>query len=237
MSSSKSLSFKGNEPLQSQYIGDVVYAALGNAVAGDAQWSALTITDPFDLPDVVVAASLSGVAHTKVSAAGKSYEIQGNAVDEALNGVSAQLEADNEPMCDFNFEDFEEGVENFKNAFGNANVGSVANTKYLNPELHLSDKQYIQAIAYFNAISENWSNKQKSCSFVSIRLSVDSVAKAHGEKSEAMTEALDLFTTAVKDLNNAIQKSNKNNALVLAIVNKADNSRVRRDTPEPSKVK
>ncbi|XP_073816552.1 ATPase H(+)-transporting accessory protein 2 [Musca autumnalis] len=235
LSTPKSLSFKGNEPLQSQYIGDVVFASLGNAVAGDAQWSGLTIADPFNLPKIVVAASLSGVAHSKVSGAGKSYEIQGSSVDEALNGVSAQLEADNEPVCDFNFEDLEEGVASFKSAFGDVQVDAVQNTKYLNSELHTADKQFVQAIAYINAAANNLAKLQNSCSFVSIRLSADSVAKAHGEKSEAMTEALDLFTTAVKNLNTAAQKANNNGALVLSIVNKSENSRAKRDAPEPGK--
>ncbi|XP_013117089.1 ATPase H(+)-transporting accessory protein 2 [Stomoxys calcitrans] len=235
LSTPKSLSFKGNEPLASQYIGDVVYASLGNAVAGDAQWSALTIADPFNLPKVVVAASLNGVAHSKVSGAGKSYEIQGNSVNEALNGVSAQLESDNEPVCDLDFEDFEEGVATFKSVFGDAaKVDSVEKTKYLNPELHSADKQFVQTIAYVNAAADNLPNMQKSCNFVSLRLSADSVAKAHGEKSEAMDEALDLFTSAVKKLNSAAQKANNNEALVLAIVNKSDKSRAKRDTPDPA---
>ncbi|XP_061396590.1 ATPase H(+)-transporting accessory protein 2 [Musca vetustissima] len=233
LSTPKSLSFKGNEPLQSQYVGDVVYASLGNAVAGDAQWSGLTIADPFNLPKVVVAATLTGVAHTKVSGAGKSYEIQGNSVKEALNGVSAQLEADNEAVCDLDFDDLEEGVANFKSLFGDVEVAAVENTKYLNSELHSADKQFVQAIAYINAAADNLAKLQKSCNFVSIRLSADSVAKAHGEKSEAINEALDLFTSAVKNLNTAAQKVNNNGALVLSIVNKSENSRAKRDVPQP----
>uniref|UniRef100_A0A1L8EF20 Putative renin receptor n=1 Tax=Haematobia irritans TaxID=7368 RepID=A0A1L8EF20_HAEIR len=235
LSTPKSLSFKGNEPLASQYIGDVVYASLGNAVAGDAQWSALTIVDPFNLPKVVVAAALNGVAHSKIAGAGKSYEIQGNSVREALNGVSAQLEADNEPVCDFDFEDFEEGVAAYKSVFGDANIEAVAKTQYLNPELHSADKQFVQTIAYINAMADNLAHIPKSCNFIAVRLSSDSVAKAHGEKSEAMNEALDLYTNAVKKLNTAVQKANNNEALVVSIVNKSEKSRSKRDTPEPNK--
>ncbi|KAI8115292.1 hypothetical protein FF38_03812 [Lucilia cuprina] len=237
LSTPKSLSFKGNEPLQSRDVGDVLYASLGNAVAGDSQWSGLTIVDPFNLPKGVIAVSLDGVEHTKVSGAGKTYPVQGNTVEQSLNGVSAQLEADSEPVCDISFENVEEGKLSFKNTIGDVEIPAVANTKYLNGDLHTADKQFLESIAYVNAIADNLVNMEKSCNYVAIHLFVDAVAKAHGENSEAVNEALELFSTAVKRVNTAAQKSSNNEALVVVVVNKADaNSRSKREVaPSDSK--
>ncbi|KAM7362218.1 ATPase H(+)-transporting accessory protein 2 [Cochliomyia hominivorax] len=237
LSSPKSLSFKGNEPLQSSDIGDVLYASMGNAVAGDCQWSGLTINDPFNLAKGVVAIFLDGIKHSKVSSAGKTYPVAGNAVEQSLNGVIAQLEADNEPVCDISFEQLEDGKVSFRNTIGNVEIPAIANTKYLNADLHTADKQFLESLAYVNAIANNLVSMEKSCNFISIRLYIDAIAKAHGEDSEAVNEALELFSTAVKHLNNAAQKSSNNEALVAVVVNKADgNSRSKREVaPKDSK--
>lgn len=233
LSTPKSLTFKGTEPLQSQYVGDFIYAALGNAVAGAARWSGLTINDPFNMPSKVVAIALSGAENSKLSATGKTFDIEGSSVEPALNGVSAQLEADNDPVCDINFENFADGIESFNSVLGDVKVTPIVNTKYLSSELHSCDKQYLQSIARMRALGDNFGNLAKTCSLVVVRLSVECVTKAHGEKSEAMSEAMELFTSASKALSNAAQKSSNNEALVFAVVNKVDNLRAKREALTP----
>lgn len=232
------MSFKGNEPLQSSNVGDVLYASMGNAVAGDCQWSGMTICDPFNLAKGVIAVFLDGFKKTKVAGAGKTYPVEGNSVEQSLNGVVAQLEADNEPVCDISFEQLEDGKLSFKNTIGDVEIPAIANTKYLNADLHSADKQFLESLAYVNAIANNLVSMEKSCNFISIRLFVDAVAKAHGEESEAVNEANDLLLTTLKHLNDAAQKSSNNEALVVFIANKADaNSRNKRDVaPKDAKV-
>ncbi|TMW54049.1 hypothetical protein DOY81_000835 [Sarcophaga bullata] len=233
-SSPKSLLFKGNEPIKTSVIADVFYASLGNAVNGD-NWSGMIVEDPFQMPKAALAISLDGVAHSKVSSAGKTYPVEGNTVEQSLNGVVAQLEADNEPVCSIDFEQHEEGVIAFKNTVGDVEVPAIAKTKYLNADLHIDDKQYLESLAYLSAIADNFANLQKSCNFMNIRLSLEAVVKAHGENSEAVSEALDLFYSIAKQLNDGAQKSSNNAALVGVIVNKADNnSRRKRDTVAPT---
>lgn len=221
--------FKGNEPIKTSVIGDVFYASLGNAVNGD-NWSGMIVEDPFQMAKGALAISLDGVAHSKVSSAGKTYPVEGSSVEQSLNGVVAQLEADNEPVCSIDFEQHEEGIVAFKNAIGDVEVPAIAKTKYLNPDLHIDDKQYLESLAYLTAIADNFANLQKSCNFMNIRLSIEPVVKAHGENSEAVSEALDLFYSVAKQLNDGAQKSSNNGALVGVIVNKAEsNSRRKRD--------
>lgn len=222
LSSPKSLLFKGNEPLPSSDVGDVIAASMGNSVAGDSKWPGLIIEDPFNPARGSIVCVLNGVASSKVASAGKTYKLDGNTVEQSLNGLSAQLEADNEPVCDINFEQFDEGVASFKNAIGDVEIPDITKTQYLNADLHEADKQYLESISYCNAIAENLATMQKSCIFVNIRLSVDGIAKAHGEQSEAVREAAQLYGKCIKDLNASAQKSSSNNALVVAIVNKAD---------------
>lgn len=105
------MNFTGAEPISSEDLGDVIYASLGNGLSGDAKWPCLNILDPFNLPENVVTIRLDGVTNSKLSAIGKkSYQLEGHRVEDSLNAVADQLEADNEPVCVMNFENFEEAV-------------------------------------------------------------------------------------------------------------------------------
>uniref|UniRef100_A0A1A9Z8A3 Uncharacterized protein n=1 Tax=Glossina pallidipes TaxID=7398 RepID=A0A1A9Z8A3_GLOPL len=231
LNSPKSLKFTGTEPISSEDLGDVIYASLGNGLSGDAKWPCLNILDPFNLPENVVTVRLDGVTNSKLSAIGeKTYQLEGHRVEDSLNAVADQLEADNEPVCVMNFENFEEAIENFNAFVGNVKVDSVSSI-YLKPELHIGDKQYLSSIAYINAMAGNMDTLLKKCKFLSVSLSVDSVAKGHGEKSVAMIEALDIFATVAKNVNIGAEKYRNKQTLVLGIVKKTDNTRAKRQAP------
>ncbi|GBP88622.1 WD40 repeat-containing protein SMU1 [Eumeta japonica] len=173
---------EATEAIQSDEIGEVVYVALGNAVSGDSQWSGLNIADPFNLPKEVIIVSIDGAENSKISATGKTYPLQGNTVEQSLNGAISQLDAD-------------------------------------------------------DTIADNLPNKKKSCKCLYISLFFDDVSKSHGKNSEAVSEALDLASTAVKNLNTAAQKSSNKEALVAIAVNRANgNSRSKREVaPDDAK--
>lgn len=237
MNSPKSLSFKDNEPIQSHEIGEVLYASLGNAVSGDSQWSGLNIVDPFNMPKRAIIVSIDGIDHSNISAVGKTYALHGNTVEQSLNGVITQLEADNDPVCAFTFDQFEE-EKSLNNIFGDLKVPPIANTKYLNANLHTSDRQCLENIAYLNAVADNLADFQSSCKLIYLGLSFDDLVKLHGKHSEAVREAMDLTSIAIKKLNTAALKHSNNEALVVIAVNKADgNSRNKREiAPDDAKV-
>lgn len=77
----------------------------------------------------------------------------------------------------------------------------------MNPSLHSADKQFLQEIGYINGAAEHLAEMAKPSNVLLIRVSVDGVAKAHGEKSVAMDEAKKLLSTAISHLLAASQKS------------------------------
>lgn len=114
LNSPKAISFKGNDPLNSHYVGDVLYAAMGNSVAGDCDWNGLTISDPFNLAKGVIAVHVEGLSHVTAAGNVKSYELVGSNAGNSLNALAAELEAANEPVCDINFDQYDEGVSNLE---------------------------------------------------------------------------------------------------------------------------
>lgn len=72
---------------------------------------------------------------------------------------------------------------------------------------------------------------QKASNFVIFRLSLEPIAKAHGEKSDAMLEASKLVSNGISQIT---QKSSNNDALVVVITNKSTGIRTKRDALLPN---
>ncbi|ALC48044.1 VhaM8.9, partial [Drosophila busckii] len=235
LNSPKAISFKGNSPLNSRYVGDVLYAAMGNAIVGDSDWSGLTINDPFNLAKGVIAIHVDGISHITTAGNAKTYELYGSNTGHSLNSLAAELEAINEPLCDINFEQHDEGVQAFKSCFGDFETVTAKPTKHLNPELHSSDKQFLKEVGFINAASENLAEMLKPSNILLIRLSVEGIAKAHGEKSIAMDEANKLLSTAIGRLLAAAQKSSDSVLFVQSTDKDAANARSKREAVDPNK--
>ncbi|KAH8417313.1 hypothetical protein KR222_008704, partial [Zaprionus bogoriensis] len=233
LNSPKAISFKGNDPLNSRYVGDVLFAAMGNSVVGDSDWSGLTINDPFNLAKGVIAVHVEGLSHVTTAGNVKSYELVGSNAGNSLNALAAELEAANEPVCDINFDQYDEGVQAFKACFGASDAPAAKPTKHLNPTLHNADKQFLQEIGFINSASENLAEMLKPSNVLIIRLSVDGIAKAHGEKSVALDEANKLLSAAIGRLLAAAQKSS-DSVLFVQSTDKDASSRAKRDVIEPS---
>ncbi|XP_068155680.1 ATPase H(+)-transporting accessory protein 2 [Drosophila tropicalis] len=235
LNSPKAISFKGNDALESAYIGDVLYAAKGNAVTGDSKWGGMRINDPFDLAKGVIAVHVQGVSHVTTSGNAKTYELVGSHTDSSLNALAAELEASNEPVCDINFEQYDSGVQSFKSCFGDFEAVAANPTKNLNPALHNADKQFLQEIGYINAAAENLAEMLKPSNVLIIRLSVDGIVKAHGEKSVAVDEANKLLSAAIGRLLASAQKSSDSVLFVQSTDKDASSnlSRARREVLQP----
>lgn len=120
-------------------------------------------------------------------------------------------------------------MQAFKACFGEFESPAAKPTKHLNPTLHNADKQFLQEIGFINSASENLAEMLKPSNVLIIRLSVDGIAKAHGEKSVAVEEANKLISAAIGRLLAAAQKSSDSVLFVLS-TDKDANSRSKRDT-------
>ncbi|KAH8232308.1 hypothetical protein KR032_003971, partial [Drosophila birchii] len=225
----KGISFKGNDALESQSVGDVLYAAMGNAVVSDSAWSGMTINDPFNLAKGVILVHVSGISHVTTAGNVKSYELTGYNTDSALYGLSADLEAANEPVCDINFEQFDNGVQAWKSCFGDFEAPAAKPTKNLNPSLHSADKQFLQEVGFINAAADHLAEMAKPSNVLLLRVSVNGVAMAHGEKSVAMDEANKLLSAAISRLLAASQKSSDSVLFVQSTEKDVAVSRAKRD--------
>ncbi|XP_030370005.1 renin receptor [Scaptodrosophila lebanonensis] len=234
LSSPKGISFKGNDALDSYNVGDVLYASLGNAVNGDSNWSGMTFSDPFNLAKCIIAVHVQGTRHIATTGASKTYDLVGSSTSNSLNGLAAELEAANEPVCDINFEQYEDGIQAFKSCFGDFEAPAAKPTKHLNPSLHSADKQFLQEIGYINAASENLADMLKPSNVLLVRLSVEGIAKAHGDKSEALDEANKLISAAIGRLLVAAQKSSGSVLFVQTTDEEVSSSRTKRDAVPPN---
>lgn len=117
------------------------------------------------------------------------------------------------------------------------NIAKAFNVQHLNGELHTADKLFLQNVAYINTLAENFSKLQNDCNIAFVDIFVDAIAKAHGENSKAMAEAITLLAEALKNVNVASQKVNQKNSLILAITNKEDSNRYKRDAQSSNEVR
>jgi len=228
LSTPKSLSFKGNDVLRSNDVGEVLSAAMGNPVSGDAQWGGLIINDPFNLPKGIVAVLIEGTNHISMDANIKSYDIDGSSSYESMNAVSEELEASNVKVCDINLDEIDETVTKFEECFGDVAVPTIE-SKTLEANANNADKQFLQSLGYMHAAASGLLDMKKSSNFLVFRVSLNSVIKEHGEKSEQVMEAQKLLANAIDELNGAAQKSSKNEALVVAIAHKFTERRSKRE--------
>ncbi|KAH8278660.1 hypothetical protein KR018_006653 [Drosophila ironensis] len=230
LNSPKGISFKGSEALESSSVGDVLYASLGNAVIGDSNWNGLNIDDPFTLAKGVIVVHVEGTGHVTTADPAKTYKLVGSGIGASLNGLVAELKASDEPVCDINFAEYDDGVKAWKSCFGDDVVVNPADdVNYLTPELHLADKLFLDQIRYINAAAANLGNMAKPSNVLLVRVSLEGVVKAHGKKSQALDEANKMLSTAIKSLLFAARKSSDAVLFVCTSEQEPSVSRTKRD--------
>lgn len=95
----------------------------------------------------------------------------------------------------------------------------------------MEDKSFLKQIAFLHALRDKLPLFNNSThTFVTIRLSLKSVAKVHGENSPAFNEAVKLLSDALEKFLNAFKKaySDTDNGLLTFIANEPDHNRSKR---------
>lgn len=248
--SPKALLFKGTEGLNGKDVGDVMKASLGNTVSGDANWSGLTIVDPFEIPKRTVAVYIDGTDDIHTNDKVKSYPIRGD-VEDAINVWSTDLKFSNSDVADIDLNQIDEAVSlrvitsfffysylfkilSYKNMFSetpNLEIAMKSN-KNLKPELHSEDKEFLQIKELFSNIALKYQVENNRKSLMILRASLLPIAKAHGEKSAAMTEARKLIAESINNLFETIKHSD-GKVFLVAIAAKNEVGRSKRAVEPP----
>lgn len=113
---------------------------------------------------------------------------------------------------------------NYRQCFGDVSAPAQVESQFLDAT---TDKQFLQTLAYLNAAA----NKLNSNTKLFVSVSLDSIVKSHGEKSEAMAEAKKLLSKAITNLNAAAQKASDNVLVVAATSQDGAVKRQKRATP------
>ncbi|XP_055380968.1 ATPase H(+)-transporting accessory protein 2 [Condylostylus longicornis] len=202
-----SLLFKGNDRLDSNYIGDVLGASLGLYIDADTKWSGLFIDNPFEFPKGVINVMVEGVKGINLSQKAKTFPLTGGDSIDSLNTISSTVEALNSPTINVDLNRGLDSLLTYTDVLGNLQIPTTA--KYvgnLKPETYPEDKLFLQQIAAIKALSNKLSDIQNKPTLINIRLSLKSIIEAHGPKSPAVAEALKLISKTVEDFS---EKSNK----------------------------
>lgn len=218
----KALAFKGSEELSAEHVGQVLYAALGNDVSG-IEWSGMIVKDPFNMPEGLVVVSVQGLSSLGLSNA-KTYPLEGKIGTDEFAIVAEQFNDNHEAVCNLNFNNFEQARNAYSICFTNSEVPAMPETKNLKYE-NAEDKQFLQTLGYIKAAGSQLTANKK----LLINLSVKSLIKVHGEKSEAIDEAKKLLTTTLNELNVEAKKVSEN-ILVAAVSSQGVASRKKRET-------
>lgn len=110
MKSPKSVSFKGNDRLDSESLADVFAATLGFSVTHPSEWSGLYINDPFNPASGVVTVVVDGVEEFNHVTNEKtySYELIGSGAQESLDSLVFRVLEQNAEAIDL---DLTQGFE------------------------------------------------------------------------------------------------------------------------------
>jgi len=229
-----SLKFSGDEALDSQYTGDVLSATLGNSIVTDANWAGLVIKNPFSLAKGIVALVIDGSDHVDVGQNAMSYALVGGQGGNSIKAFTNEMESNNVPVCDIDFEHFKLGVTEYKSCFGNVQEPETENTAQLKPTSNAIDKEFLKAIGYINAAAGKLNDMVRISNIVVFRVPLHKVARDHGEKSEATKEALQLLANTILKLKQSAGNAAQSDAVVVVVSEKTSGLRYKREVLPPN---
>lgn len=230
-----SLSFKSDEKLDSESLGDVVAASLGHCVDDEApRWNGLFINDVFSLPQCAMVVIVQGVDSLNFNSKVKTYPMVGSSSEESMNAVSSELESAGIQTCSIAFDQSSDALSSITDCFGEtpAQVAPLKATNSLKPELHSEDKDYLTQMAYLKDLFSKHSTCNSRPNLLTVRISLEPIAKAHGEKSPALADARKLLTNLLEESSAGIGDS-----LVIVATEKAELHRAKREAVSEDKVK
>lgn len=103
------MTFKGNDALSSESLGDVLAATIGYSTVHPSDWTGLYITDPFNPARGVVALLVDGIDKLNLDGAKPiTFEVDGNDDDESLDSLLFRVQEHNSAAVDL---DLVQGLE------------------------------------------------------------------------------------------------------------------------------
>jgi len=152
----------------------------------------------------------------------------GSSSEESMNAVSSELESSaGVQTCSIVFDQSSDARSNIADCLGEVPSQAVPlkSTNSLKPELHSEDKDFLTQLFYIKEMLGKHLTCSKGPTVLTVSLSLDPIAKAHGEKSAAMAEAKKLIASVLEEGSAAAG----DDYLVLVAAEKAELNRAKRE--------
>ncbi|XP_076754218.1 ATPase H(+)-transporting accessory protein 2 isoform X1 [Xylocopa sonorina] len=244
--SPNSVLFSGNEEVEQSLLKEVLAAGLGFTVKLRGIWSGISITDPFSLPEAVVAIVIEGVDSIDVPR-GKRFPLNVNEVEETTwQALRERLEErdNNNTLVRISLGD---GLD----ALGQSALGELKPTPIDETSLRAlnlrkeEDRKFLEEVQLLHAIAKKAPSAIKPDSKSDIYWLVISglrpIFDAYGSNSTTSREALSLLNNALNAINDAFIQAYDGQVMVVAFTNDASKvhhirsvtlERQKRDTPD-----
>ncbi|XP_020720074.1 renin receptor isoform X2 [Bombus affinis] len=224
--SPNSVMFNGNEEVEQSLLKEVLAAALGFTVKLRGIWSGISITDPFRLPEAVVAVAIEGVDSLDIPK-GKRFPLNVNEVEEttwqALRERLEERDNDN-TLVRISLGD---GLD----ALGQSALGELKPTPIDETSLRAlslgkeEDKKFLEEVQLLHAIANKAPSAIKPDSKPDIYWLVVSslrpILDTYGSNSTASREALSLLNNALNVIHDAFIQAYDGQVLIVAFTNDA----------------
>lgn len=224
--SPSSVIFNGNEEVEQSLLKEVLAAALGFTVKLRGVWSGISITDPFSLPEAVVAVAIEGVDSLDIPR-GKKYPLNVNEVEETTwQALRERLEErdNNNTLVRISLGDGLDALG--QSALGELKPTSIDETSFTGLSLRSEeDRKYMEEVQLLHAIANKVPSAIKPDSRPDIYWLVISglrpVFDAHGSNSTSSREALTLLNNALDVIHDAFIQAYDGQVLIVAFTNDA----------------
>ncbi|XP_076238342.1 ATPase H(+)-transporting accessory protein 2 isoform X2 [Calliopsis andreniformis] len=226
--SPNSVLFNGNEEVEQSLLKEVLAAALGFTVKLRGSWSGMSITNPFSLPEAVVAIVIEGVDSLDIPKA-KRFPLNVNEVEEttwqALRARLEERDSDNDnTLVRISLSD---GLD----ALGQSALGELKPTPIDETSLRgLSlrkeeDKRFLEEVQLLHAIAKKAPSAitpdAKSDIYWLVISGLRPVFDVHGSNSTTSREALLLLNNALNVIHDAFIQAYDGQVLIVAFTNDA----------------
>lgn len=231
-----SLEFKGNDKLDSTYLGDVLGASLGLYIDTESKWDGFYIKDPFQLPKGVINVLVEGVNEIHLNQKTKTFSLSGESSEDSLNMITSTVEAMNSPVVNVDLNDGIDSLLTYTDLLGKFEIPlKLKSSGSFKPDDYPQDKLFLQQISAIKALSTQMSNIRKKPSLINIRLSLNPLIDAHGADSPIIAEALKTLSETIVNFGEESMKAYENQVLfTVATDNNSDlASRKKRETTSP----
>ena len=151
------------------------------------KWNAFYILDPFSLAEKTLTFVVKGTDHLNFDSKVKSFKITGSSAEDSINAANSDLESSGIQTATLDTNQFSESLMMMDDV--PSQIAPLKGTNNLKPELHSEDKDFLTKLAYIKELATKFLTSNKTQAMFSIFIDLNSLAKAHGEKSAAMADA------------------------------------------------